>query len=141
MTKPIPSRKCPVLITEDDPALRKLLATAIRRRRLDVETATNGQEALSLLADREWLVLVLDLMMPTVSGWDVIAWLADHRDRKPHSVIVVSAVDREMFQRLDPTVVNAIIFKPFDVFHLASYVKTACELHHQDRRRSRLVGT
>lgn len=140
MTRATPANQCPVLITEDDPALRNLLAAAIRRRRMRLETAANGQEALVLLAEREWLVLVLDLMMPAVSGWDVIAWLSEHPDRRPGTVIVVSAVDREMLQKLDPSVVNAIIFKPFDVFHLATYVKTACDLHHRDRRRRRLVG-
>ena len=46
-----------------------------------------------LLEENEWLVLILDLMMPAVSGWDVIAWLAAHRERKPNTVIVVTAVE------------------------------------------------
>ncbi|HET7712956.1 MAG TPA: response regulator [Thermoanaerobaculia bacterium] len=140
MNRATPPPECPVLVTEDDPTLRKLLATALRRRRLSLQTAANGQEALALLEEREWLVLILDLMMPAVSGWDVIAWMSSHPDRKPNTVIVVSAVDREMLKKLDPTVVNAIFFKPFDVFHLASYVKTACNLHHRDRRKRRLIG-
>ncbi len=140
MARATSENQCPVLIAEDDPALRKLLAAAIRRRRMALETAANGQEALALLAEHKWLVLILDLMMPAVSGWDVITWLSEHPESKPNTVVVVSAVDREMLQKLDPAVVNAIIFKPFDVFHLAAYVKTACDLHHRDRRRTRLVG-
>lgn len=133
-------KQCPVLVTEDDPALRKLLATALRRRRIEVETAANGDEAIRLLSDHDWLVLVLDLMMPVVSGFDVVAWLADHPERKPKMCLVVSAMDRDVLQQLDPTVVNAIIFKPFDVAFLAAYVKTACELQHRDRRQARIVG-
>lgn len=131
---------CPVLVTEDDPAIRKLIATVLRRRRIGTATAENGEEALRLLAERDWLVLVLDLMMPAVTGWEVIAWLAEHRDRKPNTVIVVSAADREMFRDLDPTVVNAVIFKPFDVVQLSAYVKASCDLMHRDRRRSRPIG-
>lgn len=133
-------KQCPVLIAEDDPGLQKLLATALRRRRVEVETASNGEEAIRLLAEHDWLVLVLDLMMPIVSGFDVIAWLAGHPDRKPKMSLVVSAMDREVLQQLDPTVVNAIIFKPFDVAFLAAYVKTACELQHRDRRHARIVA-
>jgi DNA-binding response OmpR family regulator len=132
--------RCSVLVTEDDPALRKLVATALRRRRIDLETAADGREALTMLAEREWLVLVLDLMMPAVSGFDVIAWMAENPDRKPASVIVVSAMDQSVLSQLNPSVVNAIIFKPFDIVQLATYVKTACELQHGDRRKTRVVG-
>lgn len=80
-------------------------------------------------------------MMPEVTGWDVIAWLAANPHRKPKTVIVVSATDRELLQDLDPTVVNAVIFKPFDLTQLSAYVKASCELPHYDRRRSRIVET
>lgn len=133
------ARPCPVLVTEDDPGIRKLVATALRRRRIELQTAENGAEAIALLSEREWLVLVLDLMMPVVSGFEVVSWLLEHQDRKPGTVIVVSAMDREALAQLDPVVVNAIIFKPFDIAHMTSYVKTACDLRHKDRRKARLV--
>lgn len=129
-----------VLVAEDDPAIRRLIASALSRRRLKLATAANGEEALQHLQSSEWLVLVLDLMMPAVTGWDVIAWLAEHPERKPKTVIVVSATDRTLLQNLDPTVVNAVIFKPFDIAQLSAYVKASCELQHDDRRRSRVVA-
>ncbi|HEV7241517.1 MAG TPA: response regulator [Thermoanaerobaculia bacterium] len=132
---------CPVLIAEDDPAIRALLASAFRRRRIRMAMAANGEEALQHLQNQEWLVLVLDLMMPTVTGWEVISWLAANRERKPKTVIVVSATDRALLQELDATVVNAVIFKPFDVLQLTAYVKASCELDHSDRRRSRVIAS
>jgi CheY-like chemotaxis protein len=132
-------RSCPVLIAEDDPAIRALLVTALRRRRLKSAVATNGDEALQHLKNQNWLVLVLDLMMPAVTGWDVIAWLAANPDSKPKTVIVVSATDRALLRELDPSVVNAVIFKPFDPMQLSAYVKASCDLSHGDRRRTRLV--
>ncbi|MEK6373178.1 MAG: response regulator [Acidobacteriota bacterium] len=130
---------CQVLIAEDDPAIRALLVTALRRRRVRSATAENGDEALRHLKKQNWLVLVLDLMMPEVTGWDVIAWLAVHPESKPNTVIVVSATDRALLQELDPSVVNAVIFKPFDPMQLSAYVKASCELAHDDRRRTRIV--
>ena len=132
---------CPVLVAEDDPAIRTLLCSALRRRKLQLATASNGDEALQHLQRQEWLVLILDLMMPAVTGWDVIEWLAANRERKPKTVIVVSATDRNTLRELDPSVVNAVIFKPFDVLQLSAYVKASCELPHHDRRRSRIVDT
>jgi CheY-like chemotaxis protein len=129
-----------VLVAEDDPPLRKLLATALRRHGLDVTTTTHGGEAVTELEGSCWDVLLLDLMMPTMSGWDVIAWLAKHPDRKPRSVIVVSAATRAILQELDPAVVNAIIFKPFDVLQLSAYVQAACTLPVPDRRKTRAIN-
>src|SRR5215212_3978936 len=99
------ARHCPVLVAEDDPSIRNLIGSALRRRRLHLATATNGAEALALLQNQEWLVLVLDLMMPGVTGWEVIAWLAEHPERKPKTVIVVSATDRALLKDIDPAVV------------------------------------
>jgi CheY-like chemotaxis protein len=132
--------QCSVLITEDDPSIQSLISIALRRRRLQVQTAANGAEALRHLEQSEWRVLVLDLMMPGVTGWQVIDWMAEHPERKPGTVIVVSATDRELLQRLNPGVVNAVIFKPFDIAQLSAYVKASCELPHPDRRGSRFVG-
>ena len=132
--------QCDVLVAEDDPSIRALMASAFRRRKLQMALAANGDEALQHLQNKDWLVLVLDLMMPEVTGWDVIAWLAAHPERKPRTVVVVSATDRALLAELDPTVVNAVIFKPFDIMQLSAYVKASCELPHSDRRRSRIVS-
>ena len=136
------SDRCRILVADDDAALRKLIVTTLRRRRCGaIDAASNGAEAIQRLSSEPSLdALVLDLMMPAKSGWDVIDWLAGHAERRPRSVIVVSAADRTILQQLDPRVVNAIIFKPFDVFQLGSYVKSACELGAADRRRRRVVG-
>lgn len=130
----------PVLIAEDDATIRNLLVSALDRRGFQLATAANGREALQHLERQEWGVLILDLMMPMMTGWDVIRWLAVHPERKPRTVIVVSATDRAALHDLDPTVVNAVIFKPFDVVQLSAYVNASCELSHADRRRSRVVG-
>jgi CheY-like chemotaxis protein len=127
-----------VLVTEDDAAIRRLLLTTLRRRRLDVGAAEDGVEALEKLEKERWDVLVLDLMMPRMNGWELLRWLSAHPERCPGSVIVVSAADREALRELDPSVVNAIFFKPFDVMQLGTYVRGAATLG-RDRRHARTV--
>lgn len=133
---------CRVLVAEDDAPLRQLLVTTLRRRYgTAVDAARNGAEAIELMRSGPRCgVLVLDLMMPTKSGWDVIAWLAENRERLPRSVIVVTAADRVILREIDPGVVNAIFFKPFDILQFGAYVQAACELGRDDRRKGRLVG-
>lgn len=130
-----------VLVVEDELALRNLMALTLRREGLEVSTANDGEQAIEELAKHPVRVLVLDLMMPRVSGWDVIEWLKAHPEQRPRSVVVVTAADRSVFSQLDPAVVNAIIVKPFDTYELAGYVRRCCEEPHvQDRRRKRVVG-
>lgn len=130
-----------VLVAEDDAAIRRLLAATLRRRRLDVELARDGAEALEALQRERWNVVVLDLMMPRVDGWDLVRWLGAHPERRPSSVIVVSAADRGALLDLDPTIVNAIVFKPFDVVQLGAYVRNAAQHGERDRRKARRLRT
>jgi CheY-like chemotaxis protein len=127
-----------VLVAEDDSAIRRLLATTLRRRRLEVVAVEDGAEALPLLQRERFDAMVLDLMMPRVNGWELVRWLGQHPDRRPGSVIVVSAADRDALHNLDPAVVNAIIFKPFDVMQLGAYVRSAA-CQGRDRRHARTL--
>lgn len=129
-----------VLVAEDDAAIRRLLALTLRRRRLHVEAAANGAEAMAALQRRRWDAVLLDLMMPEINGWEIVEWLGGHPESRPKSVIVMSAAGRDVLQNLDPTIVNAIIFKPFDVVEVGSYVKNIVVRAGSDRRRGRVVA-
>jgi len=129
-----------VLVIEDETPLLKLIATALQRENLTVATAKDGGEGIECLSREKFGVVLLDLMMPRVNGWEVIDWLKQHPDRRPHSLIVVTAADRNIFAELDPEIVNAIIVKPFDTWELAGYVKRCCGHDGGDRRHRRVVG-
>ena len=129
-----------VLVVEDDAAIRRLLAVTFKHEGLSVTTARDGIEAIEALKQRHYRVLLLDLMMPRMTGWEVIEWLKQAREQKPQSVIVVSATNRDVIRELEPEVVNAIVFKPFDVNELAGYVKACCGPVDDDRRSKRMVG-
>lgn len=126
-----------MLVAEDDAAIRRLLAATLRRRGLDVRLAGDGAEALQALEAETWDAVVLDLMMPSVTGWELVQWLHDHPARRPRSIVIMSAAGRDALRDLDPSIVNAIFFKPFDVLQLGHYVSGAVRLDGRDRRRGR----
>ncbi|HEX3583429.1 MAG TPA: response regulator [Thermoanaerobaculia bacterium] len=132
--------KTTVLVADDETPLLKLMATALEHDGLSVATAHDGAEAIECLSKNEYRVVLLDLMMPRVNGWDVIKWLKAHPDRRPYSLVVVTAADRNVFADLDPEIVNAIIIKPFDTWELTGYVKRCCEDDRHDRRSRRVVS-
>src|SRR5687767_2126228 len=90
-----------VLIVEDDPPIQKLLVATLRRKGLSVDVASGGQAALERLQQCRYSVVLTDLMMPGVSGFDVIRWLRQNPDRRPKSLLVVTAAGRDVLRHLD----------------------------------------
>ncbi|HVR43935.1 MAG TPA: response regulator [Thermoanaerobaculia bacterium] len=129
-----------VLVVDDDRAIRELVAAVTRREGLVTDTVPDGETAIERLGSRSYRVLVLDLMMPKLSGWEVIGWLRANPESRPRTVIVCTAADRVVFSELDPEIVNAVFVKPFDVRELGAYVHECARLRRRyDRRRLRIV--
>ena len=58
-----------VLIVDDDPDLREMMAMLLAEEGFDTEVASNGQDALDKARARPPRVIVLDMMMPVMDGW------------------------------------------------------------------------
>ena len=102
-----------VLICEDDYGVRTLLTRIFEGRGFRVDIARDGRVALEKLASREYAMMLLDLSMPELNGYDVIDAL---RQRSPRPLVLVLTADsRASAADLDANVVQAIIKKPFDL--------------------------
>lgn len=106
-------RKKRVLIVDDDPPIRALLKRVGFRAGLETETAKDGQEAYEKLAEAEYDIVIVDLMMPRVSGFELIEKIAE-LDPRP-TVIVSTAMMNGDLARLDDSMIRRVIRKPFDV--------------------------
>ena len=112
-----------ILIADDDTSIRQLLTTIIRRERLNVDAATDGEDAIRQLQQHEYSVILLDLMMPHVDGFGVIDYLREHPQRIKPVILVITAYADQRFKRVDPDVVAGVIRKPFEVAELGSLVR------------------
>ncbi len=102
-----------ILVVDDDDAIRALLSTVLRRRGLRVETARNGVEAVARLGECRYSLLLLDLMMPLMSGYEVLAHIADESaSTRPLVLVLTAGIEPRNF---DTTFVVGTIHKPFDV--------------------------
>lgn len=103
-----------ILLVEDDCGFRELLAEALQREGFQVQCAVNGRDALSRLEQFTPDVILLDLMMPGMDGFDL---LTRRSDRTP--VIVISALDSEE-ERIKGYELGADDFltKPFSIKEL-----------------------
>ena len=99
-----------VLVIEDDPDVQALLCSLARRRRVAVDRAADGEEAIRLLQSNEYDLVVLDLMLPKVNGFRVaeVVRQLPHRPR----LIVFSAISRYFGDQFPEAV---ILQKPFDI--------------------------
>ena len=110
-----------VVIVDDDEPTQKLLEALLSRGGLRSVVARNGLAAIETLDGRDDIsCVILDMMMPKVDGHSVL----DHlRETKNPVLIVCTALGPAMTESLDPTVVRAVIRKPFDIEHLMETVR------------------
>jgi DNA-binding response OmpR family regulator len=119
-----PREKYRALIVEDDPAIRRLVEKLLSRRDVDIDTAHDGREAVRKLGTQRYSVLILDLMVPELDGFEVIEFLKRENVKVP--VAVVSAVSQQALTRLDRDIVKLVIAKPFDVNEFTNAVLALC---------------
>jgi len=112
------------LIVEDDPAIRRLVQKILSRQHIETDLAPDGLIAIAKLKASSYSVVVLDLMVPEVSGLEVIEFMKQAELRTP--VAVVSAVSQQALTSLDLDIVKLVISKPFDVDEFTKAILTLC---------------
>src|ERR1051326_4465518 len=110
-----------VLVVDDDPAIRGLVADALRDQGYNVDLAAHGREALEAMRARRPATVVLDLMMPIMDGFSFMeACLTEQLcDNVP--IVVISAV-HDALHRIRELPIHACIAKPFDLDELVRTV-------------------
>jgi CheY-like chemotaxis protein len=118
------SSGCPrVLVVDDDRAIRLLVNSIFSRNGYAVELAEDGAQAITRLKTNSYDVIVLDLMMPVVNGFEVLGWMRESRPGTSQScVIVLTAAAQRDLKQLDQHSVYATIRKPFDLQQLLDTV-------------------
>jgi two-component system cell cycle response regulator DivK len=109
-------RGVPILVVEDDPASARLLAVLLRTVGSDVRIASSAEEALTLLREFPARVLVLDLVLPRMSGLLLAQQLKQSSATRHIVVIAVSVVDGPETERLAlESGCAAYVRKPIDI--------------------------
>ena len=104
-----------MLVVDDDPDIRELLFTALEDEGFEVVPAANGQEALAIIRTFHPDVIVLDLMMPVMDGWQFASEL---RARDEDIPIVLLSAARDLRTHAKNLSAAEIIEKPFDLSEL-----------------------
>jgi DNA-binding response OmpR family regulator len=80
-----------VMVVDDDPNALDIVRTFLESRGYEVATASDGNEALSLLEEVQPVLVLLDVMMPGMDGWEVARLIKNHPNFGRTRVVMLTA--------------------------------------------------
>ena len=118
-----PGRKYSALVIDDDPGLQGLFNTLLGRNGFAVDCAPNGRMAFEYLRRGSYSVILLDLMMPDVNGFELLDRMRRDSPKLLSRVIIMTGAAQRVVDQVNAAGVWAFIRKPFDIDDLLSKVR------------------
>ena len=119
-----PTNQRTVLVIDDDPTVRQLMERHLTREGFHVVTADSGAEGIALAKEMHPSAITLDIMMPGIDGWTVLAALKGDPRLEDIPVVLVTIVDEK--QRGYTLGATDYLIKPVNRERLASTLRTIC---------------
>lgn len=120
MTKP---QGASILVVDDDPEIVAMLTTRLSHRGYRVATASDGHRALELAKREKPDLVLLDVMMPGKSGWEVARALKQDPVTQAIKIVMVTAIGEQVNEITSPLYgADAHIDKPFEFERLEKVI-------------------
>ncbi|MCK9281795.1 MAG: response regulator [Ignavibacteriaceae bacterium] len=104
-----------ILVADDSPTIRKFVSVALTVKGYDIISCSDGMEALEKLPNNKIDLLITDLNMPNVDGFELINIVRNNSDLKELPIIVLSSLgSNDDIQRGLECGANSYLIKPFD---------------------------
>jgi CheY-like chemotaxis protein len=114
-----------LLVVEDDAVYRQFLSTALELFGYHVQMARDGAQAIEILQSVRPDLVLLDLSMRTVSGWDVLHFMRDQIALQYTPVVILTAsADEPTCRQMSAERVNALLLKPVSLDEILSAIET-----------------
>lgn len=130
----VPPEPARVLVVDDD-GRNLLTITEVLSGIGDIDCASSGEEALRLLLKREYAVILLDVIMPGLDGYETAALIRQRESSRATPIIFLTAINKEdahMLRGYDAGAVD-FLFKPFDPMMLRSKVAVFVDLFEKSQ--------
>ena len=103
-----------ILVVDDDPGNLRIVSAIVKFKGYEVLTAQDGLEALAKIKKEKPHLVVLDVMMPEINGYDVCYHLRFNKDFEKIPIILVTVRERELDESIGKRVNIDYIHKPVD---------------------------
>jgi DNA-binding response OmpR family regulator len=108
-----------LLVADDDAEMRRLVRRALEKRGYTIVEARDGEEALERILELKPAAVVLDVMMPGLTGWEICKYIRSHESLSGVGVLMLTAIGRTVNEMTSPLYgADAALDKPFDVSEL-----------------------
>ena len=115
-----------VLVADDEPGMLSLVAQHLRTRGHRVVEASDGEQAMALARRHLPDLVVLDVMMPAMSGWEVCRHVREEVALAHTAVVMLTGIGENLNQMTSPLYgADAFLDKPFDLDELDAKIDTA----------------
>jgi DNA-binding response OmpR family regulator len=112
-----------VLIVEDDSFLQGLMANKVEKAGFDVTTTGNGEKAMTKIADNQFDLILLDLLLPDISGFDILKNVKKSSRSTPVIVFSNLSEDKDIKKAMDLGAEEYLIKSNFTLEELVSKAK------------------
>ncbi len=128
-----PMEKPKILVVEDEKDVAKVIAINLKLEGMDVIEAYDGAEAIRILGEERPDCVLLDIMLPKISGWDVLKYIKSHPSTTDIPVVMVTAkvAERDQLRGLGAGAVKYIT-KPFSPSSLIEAIKSVLKPQIRD---------
>jgi len=125
-----------ILIVDDTPENLISLKRVLERHNFEVDTASSGEEALKKVLKNEYVLIILDVQMPGMDGFEVAEAISGYSKAKETAIIFLSAVNKELKFITKGYSSGGLdyITKPVDMDILLLKVKTFYRIYEQSRK-------
>jgi len=120
-----------ILIVDDNDDIRNLIVLTLKSAEYEVFSAPNGDDALSLIKEEEPDLVLLDVMMPNMSGIEVLAQIRSSKQKKINGALVMMISAKSQVADIDVALeagADDYIVKPFRPQHLLEKVSNILSL-------------
>ena len=128
INEPQPLKNWVILLVDDTPDNLTVARTVLRFHGAEVYTATDGEQGLEMLKTLRPTVILLDIRMPKMNGWEMFRWVRGNPETRQVPIIAVTALamenDREEMLNAG---FDGYISKPFDLLNFISNIQRVIE--------------
>ena len=104
-----------ILIADDDPEIRRILHDHLSTMQCNIVQATDGEQALEQVIVQKPDLVILDVMMPELNGWEICKYVKTHEEYAKTGVIMLTAIGATVNELTSPIYgADDYIDKPFD---------------------------
>jgi DNA-binding response OmpR family regulator len=114
---------CDVLLIEDEPQLGLLISVIFKKRGIDLLTSETGSEGISIAVAQTPQLVLLDIRLPDMDGWDVFREIHEKLNPPPDIIFLSAATQQSDKQKAMDLGATEFISKPFETAFLVSVVK------------------